>query len=117
MSRKGGRYVSRGGRQGGNPNDLMRQVQKMQEEMARIQGETEQEVVTVSAGGGMVELSITGGLEVQSIKIAPEVIDPDDVDMLQDLILVAINEGIQKAQALMSDRMSALTGGLDIPGL
>jgi DNA-binding YbaB/EbfC family protein len=116
MSRKGGKYVSRGGRQS-NPNDLMRQVQKMQEEMERIQGETEQEVVTVTAGGGMVELSITGGLEVQSVKIAPEVVDPDDVEMLQDLVLAVVNEGIQKAQALMSDRMSALTGGLGIPGL
>lgn len=115
MSRRGGRYVSRGGRP--KTNDLMRQMQKMQEEMERIQGETEQEVVAVTAGGGMVKLAITGGLEVQSITIAPEVVDPDDVEMLQDLILAAVNEGIQKAQALMSDRMSALTGGLDIPGL
>lgn len=117
MSRKGGRYVSRaGGRQPGS-NDLMRQVQKMQEEMERIQGETEQEVVTVTSGGGMVEIAITGGLEIKGIKIAPEVVDPDDIEMLQDLILAAVNEGIQKAQALMSDRMSALTGGLGIPGL
>ncbi|MGC9393812.1 MAG: YbaB/EbfC family nucleoid-associated protein [Anaerolineae bacterium] len=105
------------GRGGMNPNDLMRQVQKMQQEMERIQDETSQEVVNVTSGGGMVELTINGALEVQSIKIAPEVIDPDDVEMLQDLVLAAVNEGIQKAQAMMSDRMSALTGGLGIPGL
>ncbi|MFN2109699.1 MAG: YbaB/EbfC family nucleoid-associated protein [Anaerolineae bacterium] len=111
---RGGRAMGRGGM---NPNDLMRQVQKMQQEMERIQDETSQEVVNVTSGGGMVELAINGALEVQSIKIAPEVIDPDDVEMLQDLILAAVNEGIQKAQAMMSDRMSSLTGGLGIPGL
>ena len=115
MSRRGGRYVSRGSRP--KTNDLMRQMQKMQEEMERIQNETEQEVITVTAGGGMIELTITGGLEVQSITIAPEVVDPDDIEMLQDLVVAAVNEGIQKAQALMADRMAALTGGLGIPGL
>jgi len=100
-----------------NPNDLMRQVQKMQQEMERIQEETGQEVITVTSGGGMIELAINGGLEVQSIKIAREVVDPDDVEMLQDMIVVAVNEGIQKAQAMMSNRMAALTGGLGIPGL
>ncbi|MBN2391138.1 MAG: YbaB/EbfC family nucleoid-associated protein [Anaerolineae bacterium] len=114
---KGGRGNRSMGRGGMNPNDLMRQVQKMQQEMERIQDETSQEVVNVTSGGGMVELAINGALEVQSIKIAPEVIDPDDVEMLQDLIVAAVNEGIQKAQAMMSDRMSALTGGLGIPGL
>ena len=116
---KGGKGAGRmmGGRGGMNPNDLMRQVQKMQQEMERIQGETAQEVVNVTSGGGMVQLAITGGLEVQSIKIAPEVVDPEDVEMLQDLIVAAVNEGIQKAQAMMSDRMGALTGGLGIPGL
>ncbi len=111
---KGGRMMGGGGM---NPNNLMRQVQKMQQEMERIQNETAREVVTVTAGGGMVELAISGGLEVQSIKIAPEVVNPDDVEMLQDLIVAAINDGIQKAQAMMASRMSALTGGLGIPGL
>ena len=117
MARRRGRYVSRGGKPKANTNDLMQQMQQMQVEMERIQGETEQEVVTATAGGGMVELSITGGLEVQNITIKPEVVDPDDVEMLEDLVMAAVNEGIQKAQALMSDRMSALTGGLDIPGM
>jgi hypothetical protein len=65
----------------------------------------------------MVEVVITGGLEVQSVKIKPEVVDPEDVEMLQDLILAAVNDAIQKGQALMDSRMSALTGGLNIPGL
>lgn len=111
----GGRMMPRGG--GMNPNDLMRQVQKMQQEMERIQAETALEVVNVTSGGGMVELAINGELEVQSLKIAREVVDPDDVEMLQDLIVAVVNEGIQKAQAMMSGRMSALTGGLGIPGL
>ncbi|MBN1873841.1 MAG: YbaB/EbfC family nucleoid-associated protein [Anaerolineae bacterium] len=115
MARRRGR-MNVGG-MGANPNDLMRQVQKMQEEMTRVQEETEQEVITLSSGGGMVEVSITGGLEIQSIKIKPEVVDPEDVEMLEDLILAAVNEAIQKAQSLMSDRMSGLTGGLGIPGL
>ncbi len=119
---KSSRYqpkATRGAGGGGkmNPNNLMQQVQRMQEEMARIQGETAQEALTVSSGGGVVEVTITGGLEVQSIKIKPEVVDPDDVEMLQDLILAAVNEAIQKAQALMEGRMSALTGGMNVPGL
>jgi len=117
MARKRGRYVSRGGKPKANTNNMMQQMQQMQVEMERIQAETEQEVVSVSAGGGMIDLTITGGLEVQSITIKPEVVDPDDVEMLEDLVLAAVNEGIQKAQALMSDRMSALTGGLGIPGM
>lgn len=100
-----------------NPNDLMKQVQKMQSQMETIQEEANQEVLDVSAGGGMVKLSINGALEVQSIEIDPEVVDPDDVEMLQDLVLAAVNEGIQKAQAMVADRMSALTGGMGIPGL
>jgi DNA-binding YbaB/EbfC family protein len=100
-----------------NPNNLMRQMQKVQQQMAEIQDETKKEVLEVTAGGGMVKLAITGALEVQSIEIDPEVVDPDDVEMLQDLILAAVNEGIQKAQSLMEERMASLTGGLGIPGL
>jgi len=100
-----------------NPNDLMRQVQKMQDEMARVQEETAQETIMITSGGGMVEVAITGELVIQSITIKPEVVDPEDIEMLQDLILTAVNEAIQKAQALMESRMSSLTGGLNIPGL
>lgn len=112
MSRRRG-----GGKMQMNPNDLMRQVQKMQEQMESIQEEANQEVIEVSSGGGMVKLAINGALEVQSIEIDPEVVDPEDVDMLQDLILAAVNEGIQKAQEMVAGRMSSLTGGLGIPGL
>ncbi len=115
MARRGSRYG--GGPPGMNPKDLMRQVQQMQSQMESIQEEANQEVIEVTAGGGMVTLAINGALEVQQIKIAPEVVDPEDVDMLQDLVLAAVNEGIQKAQAMVAERMSALTGGLGIPGL
>lgn len=100
-----------------DPNNLMRQMQKVQQQMETVQAETEKKTVTVSSGGGMVELVISGGLDVKSIKIKPEVVDPEDVEMLEDLVLTALNEGIQKAQALMSDSMASLTGGLGIPGL
>ncbi len=114
MSRRGSSY-GRGG--GMDPKNLMRQVQQMQSQMESIQAEANKEVVEVTAGGGMIGLAINGALEVQSITIDPEVVDPEDVEMLQDLILAAVNEGIQKAQAMVADRLSALTGGLGIPGL
>ena len=119
MSRRASkmRKGTRGGSSRVNPNDLMRQMQRVQEEMAKAQEETEQQSVTVSSGGGMVEVTISGGLEVQKVSIKPEVVDPDDVEMLEDLVLAAVNEAIQKAQALMEDKMSGLTGGLNIPGL
>jgi DNA-binding YbaB/EbfC family protein len=119
MSKRRGGYgrPTTGGAGGLNQKDLMRQMQRVQEQMANIQEETNAEVVEVSAGGGVVKIAINGALEVQSIEIKPEVVDPEDVEMLQDLILAAVNDGIQKAQALMQDRMSALTGGLGIPGL
>lgn len=114
MARRG----RRGGGMGGmDPQRMMRQVQKLQEEMEKAQAEVEQEVLTVSSGGGMVEVTITGGLEIQDIAIKPEVVDPEDVEMLQDLVIAAVNEAIQKAQELMSERMSAFTGGMGIPGL
>ena len=112
MTRRGGMRM--------NPANLLRQVQKMQADVERVQAETEQEVITVTAGGGAVEVAITGGLEIQSITLQPEVVDPEDVEMLQDLILAAVNEAIQKARALMAERMSSVTGGLGgmgIPGL
>jgi nucleoid-associated protein EbfC len=100
-----------------NPKDLMRQVQQMQSQMETIQEEANKEVIEVSTGGGMVTVAINGALEVQRIEIKPEVVDPEDVDMLQDLILAGVNEAITKAQGMVADRMSALTGGLGIPGL
>ncbi len=100
-----------------NPKDLMRQVQEMQTQMESLQEEAHKEVLEVSSGGGMVAVTINGALEIQQITIDPEVVDPDDVEMLEDLVLAAVNEAIQKAEAMVADRMSALTGGLNIPGL
>jgi len=102
---------------GVNPNDMMRQLQRLQAEMERAQAEAEKEELKVTAGGGAIEITITGGLEVKAIKLDPELLNPDDVDMVQDLILSAVNDAIKKAQALMAERMSAFTGGLGIPGL
>ena len=114
MSRRGS---YKGGRMQVNPNDLMRQMQKMQEQMTEIQDETKQEVLEVTAGGGMIKLAINGALEVQSLVFLSNIPGVLDVEMLQDLILAAVNEGIQKAQSLMEERMASLTGGLGIPGL
>ncbi len=111
----------RGGRRGMlNPNSLLQQVQQMQADLERIQAEAEQEEVVVTAGGGAVEVVITGGLEVKRITLKEEVIDPDDPEMLQDLLVAAVNEAITKARAMVAERMSSLTAGLQglgIPGL
>ncbi len=112
--------MARRGGMGMNPAKMLRQVQKMQADVERVQAEAEQQIITVTAGGGAVEVAITGGMEIRSITLQPEVVDPEDVEMLQDLILAAVNEAIQKAQNLMAERMSSVTGGLGgmgLPGL
>jgi len=100
-----------------NINKMMRQVQKMQAEMMRAQEELETQTVEASAGGGAVTVTVNGRLEVTQVKIQPEAVDPDDVEMLEDLITAAVNEGIRQAQKMVSDRMAQVTGGLNIPGL
>ena len=97
--------------------DMMRQVQKLQEEMLKTQEALGEETITVTAGGGAITVVMTGQQRVQSISIAPEVVDPDDVEMLEDLVTAAVNEALQRSQELAGERMSALTGGLRIPGL
>lgn len=97
--------------------DLMRQAQKMQEEMMKAQEEAKKKTVEATAGGGMVTVVASGAGQLISIKIEKEVVDPEDVDMLQDLILAASNEALRRAQELVSDEMSKLTGGLQIPGM
>ena len=97
--------------------NLLKQAQQMQARMAKMQEELESEVVEASSGGGMVKVVITGKMKIVSITISPDVVDSDDIEMLQDLIVAAVNEGLIKAQELASDRMRALTGGLNIPGL
>jgi len=97
--------------------DMMRQVQQMQERLAKAQQELESMAVEGTAGGGAVSITINGKLEVQSVKIAPEVVDPDDVEMLEDLVTAALNEALQKQQALQAEHMSSLTAGLRLPGM
>ena len=96
---------------------MMRQAQQMQTQMAKIQEELAEERTEASAGGGAVKVTVIGGSKVESIIIDPEVVDPEDVEMLQDLVLAAVNEAMDAAQASASEKMGALTGGLNIPGL
>lgn len=96
---------------------LMKQAQKMQTEMARIQEEAGTKTVEASSGGGMINVVANGRQEILSVKIDPEVVSPDDVEMLQDLVVAAVNEALRKAQEMMTEEMSKLTGGLNIPGL
>ncbi len=97
--------------------DLMRQAQKIQAEMARIQEEAKSKTVEASSGGGMVTVVASGAGEIVSIKIDPEVINPDDREMLEDMIVAACNEALRRAQEMVQEEMSRLTGGLQIPGL
>ena len=98
-------------------NALMRQAQKMQEDMKAKQAELEAAEYTGSAAGEMVTVKMNGKHEVLSITINPEAVDPDDVEMLEDLLIVAINEAIEKASKNADDEMSALTGGMNLPGM
>ena len=99
-----------------NLNDMMKQVQQMQAEMAKAQEQLKDEVVEASAGGGMVTVKVTGDLEVREVTIDPEAVDPDDVELLQDMVLAATNEALRSAQELAASRMGAVTGGLAGPG-
>lgn len=95
----------------------LKMIQQMQNKMMKIQEELGTETVEATAGGGAVTAVMTGHQKLVSVKIQPEAIDPDDVEMLEDLILTAVNEAIAKSQELASKKMSALTGGIKIPGL
>ena len=96
---------------------MMKQVQKMQKKMMELQGELEQERVKGSAGGGMITVVANGRQDILEIKIQPDVVNPDDVEMLEDLILAAIHQAQQKAQEMMDKEMGQITGGVQIPGL
>ena len=96
---------------------IMKQAQAMQAQMAKLQEEAAQKVVESSAGGGMVTVQVNGRQEFLSIKIDPEVLQSEDLDMLQDLVLAAVNEGVRKSQEMMAEGMKGLTGGMNIPGL
>jgi DNA-binding YbaB/EbfC family protein len=100
-----------------NIGNIMKQAKKLQERMASLQDELALRTVEASAGGGMVSVLVNGRHELVSLKIEREVVNPGDVDMLQDLILAAVNEGMRKAQEMAAAEMAKLTGGINIPGL
>ena len=101
----------------GNMNQMLKQAQKMQEDMTALQADLEQREYSASSGGGMVEVTVDGKHLVKSIKINPDIIDPEDSEMLEDLITVAINEAISNAIKTAEEEMGAITGGLNMPGL
>ena len=103
-----------------NMNQMLKQVQKMQQDMIAAQEALKDEIVESSAGGGMVTVQVTGDLNVKSIKIDPEAVDPEDVEMLQDMVLAAVNEALRSAQELASSKLGWIAGGLGglgLPGL
>src|SRR5947208_17139948 len=103
-----------------NMQQLLKQAQKMQQDMIEAQESLKDEVVEASAGGGMVTVQVTGDLNVKSIKIDPQAVDPDDVELLQDMVLAAVNEALRSAQELASSKLGGLAGGLGdlgLPGL
>ncbi|NNF05723.1 MAG: YbaB/EbfC family nucleoid-associated protein [Candidatus Eisenbacteria bacterium] len=101
----------------GNLNKLMKQAQEMQTKMARIQEDLENHMVEASSGGGTVTVTMNGKMVMQSIKIKPEAVDPEDVDMLEDLIMAAVGEAHRKAGELAQEQMSKATGGMNLPGM
>ena len=113
MARRGGGFPGMGG--GMNPQQMMMKVQKMQQQMAQAQEEIANTEITASAGGGMVTVKMTGGYTMVAVEIKPEAVDPDDVDMLQDMVMAAMNEALQQVEELSEKKMGAFSGGM--PGL
>ena len=112
--------AKRGGFPGGMPgnmNNLMKQAQKMQKQMETQQAELEAKEFSAAAGGGVVEVTVTGKREVTKVKIDPEAVDPDDVEMLEDLIVAAVNEALTQVDQAAAGSMSKLTGGMNMPGM
>lgn len=101
----------------GDMGKMMKQVQKMQADMAKAQEDLKEMTVEAASGGGAVRVVVTGKQELKEIKISPEVIDPEDAEMLEDLVLAAVNEGLRKSVELQTEEISKVTGGLKIPGL
>jgi nucleoid-associated protein EbfC len=100
-----------------NMNQMMKQMKKMQAQMAKAQEELAQKEVEGTAGGGVVKVRMNGHKQVQAVEIAPEVVDPEDVEMLQDLIIAAINEAMKQVDEMVAKDLGKLTGGLNLPGL
>lgn len=97
--------------------NIMKQAQQMQARIARVQQELEAREVDATAGGGMVTARVNGKQQLLELKIEPAVVDPEDIEMLQDLILAAVNEAIKKSQAMIQEEMGKVTGGMNLPGL
>ena len=104
-----------GGMGGGNMNNMIRQAQKMQQDMMKAQEELESKTYEAASGGGVVNAAVSGKKELLSITIDPEAVDPDDVEMLQDMIVAAVNEALRRASEDAASQMSRLTGGLNLP--
>ncbi|MBP7341873.1 MAG: YbaB/EbfC family nucleoid-associated protein [Syntrophaceae bacterium] len=100
-----------------NISNIMKQAKKMQEKMTRLQQELETKTVEAQSGGGMVRVLVNGKFEIVSLKIEKDVVNPDDIEMLQDLVAAAVNEGIRKSQEMAQSEMAKITGGLAIPGM
>ena len=100
-----------------NFGKMMKQVQQAQAKMAEVQEELKNETVEASAGGGMVKVVMTGDMQVRSVEIDPAAVDPDDVELLSDMVAAAVNEAVRAAQELAANKMAAVTGGLNVPGL
>ena len=103
--------------QGGGMQNMLKQAQKMQEDMQIKQAELEAKEYDVSAGGGVIDVKINGKREILSVKLAEEIVDPDDIETLEDLIVAGVNEAIKKVEADAAQEMSKLTGGMNIPGM
>jgi nucleoid-associated protein EbfC len=101
----------------GGLGNMMKQIQQMQAKMEEMQAKLEEAEIEASAGGGMVTVVMNGKHNIKSVTIDPEVVDPEDVEMLQDLILAAVNQANEKVQEIQSEQMSGLTGGMNIPGM
>ena len=112
---KGGFHGGMPGMGGGNMNQLLMQAQKMQKEVEKVQAEIKSSVVEATSGGGVVKVEIDGNHELKSITIDPKAVDPEDVEMLQDLILAACNEAARKLEELSTSKMNAVTGGVKMP--
>ena len=102
---------------GGSMQKQLQQMQAMQRKMEALQAEIEEKEMTTTAGGGAVTVTVNGKKEITSLQLKPEIVDPEDIEMLQDLIMVAVNEGIRQIEEMSNEEMSKLTGGLGIPGL
>jgi len=100
-----------------NQKDLMRKAQRMQEQLAEKQAELEEREFTVTSGGGMVEVTMNGKKEIKALNIKPEIVDPDDIEMLQDVIMAAVNEVVRQVEETTNQELGQITSGLSIPGL